>query len=166
MLNKVLPTQLLVFDADNYFYKLGLVKQPKESRKHRLFRYFIRYLGICLMIKYSISIFIYTHFKSNRIDHYQNWLIYINDFTYYVPRIRIHFNIIFILSIGHSFILQFLHHKSIYFNGFHHEFAWMKPFKMLTGKLKPSKIGFIHWDDVIVFVKRFLININKIKLIY
>lgn len=154
MLNKVLQSEFVVKDVDHFIYKLGLIRQQNESKKYRLFRYFNTILGLIILVKFwtSISIFI---LKCHQIDEYKQIIVYLGDLTFYVPKIRIHFNLLLSMFFSQEILFQFYHNKLLLSNGKFNQFKWMKLFEMLSGKIKPSKVGFTHWNDVMLLIKRF-----------
>ena len=89
----------------------------------------------------------------NWVNQYKMLLTFINDFTYFMPKIRIHANLVLLFGLVNASIQQFVHYKLLYSNdGL--QFNWMKLFQMLSGKVKPSEIGLTNWDDVMMLVKR------------
>lgn len=66
-------------------------------------------------------------------------LISIHDFTYFMPKIRFHANMAFIISMFKITVLQIVHHFLLHSNG-GQQFRWMKSFEMLSGKVKLSEI--------------------------
>ena len=111
-------------------------------------------LGVLLLSKYIISIFIFG-FKANEMEKYKNLIIYLGDFTLYTSKIRIHFNMVFVAFITQSLLIQFSHNKLLFSDGKFNQFRWMKIFEMLAGKVKPLRVGFLYWNDVVVFAERF-----------
>ena len=154
MIHKVLSKENRTEEVDEYFFKIGYLKLKiqNESKKFRLFRYLVAIIPLIVATKFLTSILIY-YYKSNQIDQYRMLLISINDFTYFMPKIRIHANLVLLFGLVNASIQQFVHYKLLYSNG-GQQFNWMKLFQMLSGKVKPSEIGLIHWDDVMVLVKR------------
>ena len=150
--NKVLAKENQINDVDVYLYKVGFIKKHNESRLFRCFRYFVMIAPVIMNVKCICSILIF-YFKSNQIDQYKMLLLSLNDFTYYMPKIRFHLNLLYLVSFGNTSLLQFWHYKLLHSNG-GLKFYWMKVFEMLSGKIKPSEIGLTHWDDVMVLMKR------------
>ena len=153
MLNKVLQSEFVVKNVDEFIYKLCLIRQQNESKKYRFFRYFNTILGQIILVKFWTSISIFT-LKSHQIDQYKQIILYLGDLTFYTPKIRIHFNLLLSMFFCQSILFQFRHNKLLISNGKFCEFKWMKLFQMLNGKIKPSEIGFTHWNDVMLLVKR------------
>lgn len=162
LLNKVLPENFQIKDVDVYIYKLGLIKKQHESKKYKLFRYLVLFTAILNAIKSVISILIY-HFKVDQIHQYERLFIWIGDYTFYIPKVRYHINAVVIVIIIQTTAIQILHNKLIC-NRNYAIFNWIKPFEMLSGKIKPSEIGFTNHDDVREFVKRFFVSICFIKI--
>ena len=154
MLRKLLPRKYLIENADGYLYNFGLIKKQHESKRYTLYRYFMTALGVLLLLKFATSIFIFN-FKANEMEKYENLIIYLGDFTLYTSKIRIHFNMIFVAFITQSLLIQFSHNKLLFSNGKFNQFRWMKLFEMLAGKVKPLQVGFLYWNDVVVFAERF-----------
>lgn len=153
MINKVLPPKYRINEIHYILTKIGFIKQTNnpESRLFRLFRYIVMIVPFIVSVKYFFVIFIY-YYKSNQIHHYKMLLLSINNFTFFMPKIRIHANLIILVGSINVSILQFTHYK-LYSNG-GQQFRWTKLFEMLSGKIKPSQIGLTHGDDVMVLVKR------------
>lgn len=154
MMNKVLSKENTTEEVDGYFFKIGYLKLqiPNESRKLSLFRCLVTIIPLIVTTKFLTSILIY-YYKSDQIGQYKMLLTSINDFTYFMPKIRIHANLVLLFGLINASIQQFVMNKLLYSNG-GHEFYWMKLFQMLSGKVKPLEIGLIHWGDVMVLVKR------------
>ena len=142
--------KMQIKDVNVYIYKLGLVKYQSESRKFRLFRYLIVSTAILFAIKGFLSIFIY-YFKSNQIHRFERFFVWLGDYTFYIPNIRLHLNAIFIVFVLQTTSIQILHNKLIKRNN---DFSWMRLFAVIAGKLNPDKIQFTNWNDLIVFIKR------------
>ena len=153
MLNKLLTEKYLIENVDDYFYNFGLIKKQYESKRYTLYRYFMTTISVLLLLKFATSTFIFS-FKANEMEKYKDLIIYLGDFTLYTSKIRIHFNVVFVAFIIQSLLIQFSHNKLLFSDREFKQFRWMKLFEMLSGKVKPLQVGFLYWDDVIVFAER------------
>ena len=152
-LNKHLTGENQIENIDQFIYSFGLIKKQNESRNYRLFRYFVMSIAVLFLLRSTSALIIYI-FKSNQVNRFERFLVWIGDYTYYIPKLRFHANIVFNIFIVQILLTQFLHNKLLFSNGKYRKFHWFKLFDMLSGKIKPSKLGFNHWDDVILFTKR------------
>ena len=151
MLDKLLYNENQVKNVDEYIYKLGLIKKSNESKSYRWYRYSVTLICILYGLKAVVSLLIYL-FKANQIKSYEKTFVWLGDFTYYLPRIRFHINIMIVVFILQTSSIQILHNKLLAKRNYEN-FNWMKPFEMVSGKLKPCESGFTSWNDVIRFVK-------------
>ena len=151
MLNKLLSEEIQVKNVDEYIYVLGLLKKQNQTKLYRLYRYLVALSCLLYGPKSFATLLIYL-LKTKEIKQYEKVLIWFGDFTYYLPRIRFHINIMVPVYTLQTSSIQILHNKLLADKNY--IFKWMKPFEMLSGKLKPCKIGFTNWDDVIMFAKR------------
>lgn len=158
MINNVLSEENKINDFHVILSKIGFINKQNETKKFRLFRYFVIIAPLIFSIKCLISILIY-YYKSNEIDKFERLLISLNDFMYYFPKLRIHGNFLLIIwSFGHVSAVQLTYYYLLHSND-GQQFHWMKPFEMLSGKIKPSEIEFTHWNDVMMLVKRLIIQL-------
>lgn len=163
-------------DVDIYFIKLGLSGYRKESLNHRLFRYFFkinlkikikelkifRYSivlsSVLFMLKCTLSIMIYTN-QSNVDSQLDIKLLshYLGDLTFYIPDLRLFYNLIVIV-----FILQILSIQILY--NLKYDYKWLKPFQMLSGCIRPIELGFEVVEDADDYFKRFFLLFNKLLI--
>ena len=156
MINNVLTEENRINDIDVILSKIGFIAKQNETKKFRLFRYFVIIAPFILSTKCLIAILIY-YYKSNEIDKFERLLISLNDICYYIPKVRIHGNFLQIVwSFGQVSVVQFTYYYLLHSND-GQPFHWMKLFKMLSGKIRPSEVGLTHWDDVMMLVKRSII---------
>ena len=158
MINKVLQPKYTINEINCILSKIGFIKQTNhlESTLFRLFRYFFMWVPIIVAVKYLFFIFIY-HYQFNQISQYQLSLPFINDFTFFMPKIRIHANLMFFVGLINTSILQLIHYK-LYTNG-GQQLHCMKLFEMLSGKIKHHKL-----DEHIVMMSWSLSKGNLISI--
>ena len=75
---------------------------------------------------------------------------YLGDLTFYIPDLRLFYNLIVIV-----FILQILSIQILY--NLKYDYKWLKPFQMLSGCIRTIELGFEQDEDVNDYVKRFYI---------
>src|SRR2546428_13078432 len=90
---KKLPERYAIKDSGDHLYEIGITSQSvnhneeEEPKKHRDFRYFTILVYVIFIVKCLIII------ASINSREYEFFFIVIGDFTYYIPSVRIHFNV-------------------------------------------------------------------------
>lgn len=83
---------------------------------------------------------------------------YFGDLTFYIPDLRLFYNLIVIV-----FILQILSIQILY--NLKYDYKWLKPFQMLSGCIRPIELGFELVEDENDYVKRFCFLLsNKLSI--
>ena len=147
---KLIPSNISIKNADSQLYKkflaplkCGLIEEPKW---HKFCRYFVSLIFVVYVVKCVTLAILY----SKNPEANEKLPIYLGDFAYYIPQIRIHFNIMGANFGTFSFISQLLHLKL----SCNCNFAWMEVFLMLAGKRTPYKMGMTNEDDIRRLIKR------------
>jgi hypothetical protein len=151
-----LPEAYLIKNCGDYLFHIYLTPKtisfdentPKESKYHRRLRYFIMFTYVVLIIR-SITIIA----SINQSHDTKFFAILIGDFTYWIPSVRIHFNVMLLLFSTICLIAQILLRKSSYS-------SWLDPFVMMSGRLTPRQLGFGNQDTLIKFLKKYEFTIN------
>lgn len=82
---------------------------------------------------------------------------YLGDLTFYIPDLRLFYNLIVIV-----FILQILSIQILY--NLKYDYKWLKPFQMLSGCIRPIELGFELVEDADDYFKRFFLLFNKLLI--
>lgn len=115
-------------NIDKLIYSFGLIKKQNQSRNYRLFRYFIMSIAVLFLLRSALIIYI---FKSNQVNRFERFLAWIGDYTYYIPKLRFHANIVFNIFVVQILLTQLLHNKLLFSDGKYQKLHWLKPLYML-----------------------------------
>ncbi len=137
-----LPENLIIQSSGYHLYKIGLLKKPFEEKKWNRYNPIIPIVIIGIIItKCFLSL---TFSESD-----QRLLIYIGDWSYFIPGIRIHLNLFVINFWGLSLVSQLI---CLLRKGYTQ--SWLKPFSMMSGIISPKSIELLRAKDVKKLLKR------------
>jgi hypothetical protein len=147
-----IPPKFIIKDAVNIMHHLGLSANKRgcetETFKHKVLRYSIGIAQFIFFIKSILFLSLYLTMDEQEIIEYQRFFITFCDIAYFMPDIRIHWNIIHILCFSEMalrhFLLMKLEKKS----------QWKNLLNCITGDIKPSDIGLDHVEDIKKILKR------------
>jgi hypothetical protein len=142
-----IPHEFIIKDTVDMLYHLGLSKNKRgfdvESKRHKLLRYSI---GIAEFIYLSRSLLfscLYLTKNEDQIGTNERFFIILCDYAYFIPEIRIHWNIILSLAFLSATFIHFYHmiNKNLDQN-------WLDLLRCLSAEIKPCEIGLNHIEDI------------------
>jgi hypothetical protein len=152
---KLLPENMRFINAGNRLYEIGIspVRSGfiQESNRHKYLRFILGILLAKYLIRFFYSCIIYST-KTNDEINKRLISVYLGEYSYHLPSVRIHFNIMFINFLCFTLFSQLLYDL---LSKSEKSFQWLRLFKVLSGKMIPAKIGLKNEEDVIQLIKRF-----------
>ena len=148
--NKI-PSRFIIKDAIDILYKFGLSshrKLKRESKLHKYLRYIIPLFHAIISLKSFLLLILYKIWSEDQIEK-SRMFVYLGDFTYNFPQIRIHWNAMAVQPFLISLILHFWHIKHD-----NMKFKWLDLLNCLSGKIEPHKIGLNNVEDIEKIIKR------------
>jgi len=143
----VLPEAKLLTDASSHLYGIGLSHYAFNSTKPRNMFHnplVILIVNLTLFIRCIVSL----NLKEENCN--PDIFMYIGDFAHFL-KLRIHWNIAYLLYVSLALISQALHCWSFHTNSSR---LWYKPFEMMSGSVSPQSIGITDELEIDKMIKR------------
>src|SRR5437899_2668447 len=157
--SKPIPRELRIKGIANLFYNFAFcprkVGQQTEPFFHKCYRYFATLLYIIFAIKCSAITYIYITMSEEEIEEIksnQRIFVYLWDFTYPLPQIRIHWNTMYLIVATHSILTQIL--NSSLSKNMEQNYSWLQLFLMMQGEVTPSSLGLFQVDAIKRLLRR------------
>ena len=154
---KLLPLDIRIEKAGDRLYHIGISPirsgYLKEPNRHKLIRLMLNLVTIFSVSRLMYFVYIYSTKTNDQIDK-RFASVYLGDFSYHLPSIRVHWAI---MGINFNFfsLFAFLLHQILYYKeNYQERFQWMKIFDVLNGKTIPAMLGLLYEEDVKKLVKR------------
>lgn len=146
---------ILLNSVGSHLFKAGLGVKCRDlnvptSKFDPYKKYVAAFLYLLFVIRCIISL---CHSDQN-----ERLFIYIGDISYFIPGIRIHFNIMAIGFCGLCFVSQVLHWNK-------NNYPWLLVFKMMSGFVSPSDIGLNDVNGIKQLLNRAKVVFCMCKLI-
>jgi hypothetical protein len=146
-----IPPRFIVKDTIDILYKFGLSshrKLKRENKLHKCLRYILPLCYAINSLKPFLLLILYKIWSEDQIES-SRIFVYLGDFTYYLPQIRIHWNATVVQCFLISVILHLWHMKQ--------DNVKLKSLDLLdclSGKIEPYKIGLHNVEDIKKIIKR------------
>ena len=151
VLSKKIRPKIIIKDAVDILYKLCLCsdrKLKRESKLHRFIRYILRLSYTMIILRSILLLVLYLKCSEDQIES-SRIFVYLGDFSYYLPQIRIHWNVFVVQGYSMCFLLHLLH---MMYNK--NTLKSLDLLNCLTGDIKPYKIGLHNEEDIKKIIKR------------
>ena len=148
---KKIPPKMIIKDAVDILYKLGLSphrKLKRENKLHRFIRYILSLFYATIVLKSILFFVLYLKWSEDQIEN-SRIFVYFGDFSYNFPQIRIHWHAMIVQPFLTCFILHLWHIKQD-----NVKIKWLDLFDCLSGKIEPYKIGLHNVEDIEKIIKR------------
>jgi hypothetical protein len=151
--NETISSQLIIKDAIDKLYYLAHSGSRKEAvlepKWHKCLRYMIGVFYLILIFKTAFFLLLYLTLTDHEIIQNERIFVYLGDYAYQIPAIRIHWNIFLIQPFLMSFHLYFMHIREDHVGS-----NWIKLLDCMAGFVKPMDIHLSHERDVKRILKR------------
>jgi hypothetical protein len=144
--SRILSRDKIVEDAEKQLYNVRLLckklEQIYEPRNHRYYRYFIIFICIIFGIRCVASVYFYNNEEASKI-----LAIYFGDFTYFIPQVRFHFNLLCIAFAVLDIVCYIIFNCS-------KDLPWLNIFVMMKGLITPASIDLTTEQQITSLIKR------------
>jgi hypothetical protein len=142
--SKLLPQQLIIVNAGNDLYGIGLSLFPFGSKDRKII------FNPLLIFIINSLIIIRSLISLSLNENNRNAFVLIGDFTYFI-KARFHFNIAIILLLSLTIISQLIN----FFN-YQNDIKpiYLKPFSMISGSITPKSIGLSNTKNIYNLINR------------
>ena len=112
-----IPSDLVVKSAINITYRIGISPlkngdSVNETKSHYVLRLSIGFAYIMLILRCAIFLLLYLNEDESLNERI---FIYLGDFAYFFPAIRVHWNMLLVSAFTFCFIIHLLHFKIAFF---------------------------------------------------
>jgi hypothetical protein len=149
--------RFVIEDAVDIMYRIGLSPYKKgsqcESLRHKIYRYSNGIALLIMALKSLIFLVLYLTLDEEEIKSHERIFIVLCDVAYFIPEVRIHWNMTVIIVCIPSFVPYILHMVNKNKTG-----NWLDLLDCLTGDMEPAKIGIFNRIDMIKLMKRLVIQ--------
>jgi len=150
-LSRNIPAKYLIKDAIDIMHHLGLSALKKgcftETWKHIILRYTIEIQFIIQSLKSFFFLSLYLNMSQEKVRQNERIFICLGDLAYFMPEIRIHWNVVLIAVYVDLSLRHFLHMR-------YKKDKWLDLLTCVTGEIKPLDIGLNHIEDIERILKR------------
>jgi len=158
---KLIPNNMIIPRAGNRLYDNGLSPIRSgfdaEPNSHKRLRFIVTAFIFSHILRFTY--FGYDYLTESE-DNERLVAVYLGDFSYYLPSVRIHWIITCINIFMFDLLSQLLHHFLSNRKTNRKTFIWLNLFMMLSGEVIPARIGITEEEDVIKIVKRYAVKSN------
>jgi hypothetical protein len=151
-----LPENMIIKSSGSHLYRFGISNQGVRHYDETDSRFnpkFVFAINLVMCIKSVISLY-YNDEENEKL------FIYVLDFSFFIPGIRIHFNVLAMMLSLLTMLSQILHWY-VCSSG---KNSWLTPFAMMSGLITPSSIGIINENDVKKLLKRSKLAFSLINI--
>jgi len=161
---EMIPTQFIIRDAIDIMHRLGLLATKHASsiqakKKDKLLRYILSIVYILNFLHHSHFVFMYLTMDEDQIKKNERLFIMLGEFTYFIPEIRIHWNIQLMMYFGG---VAALHYSYVRISSKARN-EWADLLDFLTGEIKPQDFGLHDIHDIEKILKR-LVPFNFVEI--
>ena len=143
--SRFIPDKYIIKDAVNIMHHIGLSSYKRGSNhktmSHQILRYSIGIAELIISLKSILFLSLYFTLDKQEIKKNERIFITLCDYAYFIPEIRIHWNIISTVFITEMGLVHFLYMRNS-------EQNWTDLLDCLTGDIKPIDIGLNHVYDI------------------
>ena len=153
---KIKLKKYYIKDVGEMNYAIGLCRQridedssQNESKSHRNLRHIISIVSILSLVKYFSLLLYYYNQEEDIIE--EKMLFWFGDLFFFLPQIRMHFNVAILASAIGLLQTQLLYHQQ-WRNGKMKCIPSSRLFQVFAGMISSKEMG-LGWKDVIKLMR-------------